>query len=259
MLKNREIYAKVEAEVRRCIDVANKHYGRAFSMPKIEYNVRGTTAGRAHYRAWKIDLNHTLLIENVDDFIARTVIHEVAHLVDFDVHQPDGDTNNFRWGRRRIKRSIHGPSWQSVMRVLGAKDITRCHQYDVTNVARRKVRYEYKCACPTPVSAGPKVHSKLQKGAIYTCKKCGTRLTKDLYVSKLLPRPRATLAVAAQSQQLPPPPTRPGTKMDQAVTIVATHGGYSRDVLINILCRDLGMTKAGATTYYYAAKKRLAS
>ena len=91
-------------------------------------------------------------------------------------------------GWKRTKRDVHGAGWQGVMRVLGVADITRCHQYDVTNskVQRNVPKYAYACSCcKTTVEVGAKVHNKLQQGHHYEHKRC--RGSKLVFVGAVQP------------------------------------------------------------------------
>lgn len=58
-------------------------------------------------------------------------------------------------------------------------------------------------------------------------------------------------------------PTRPEqtgpTKQDLATAIVRKNPGESRAELISIIMQECEMSKAGATTYYYNAKKAIAT
>lgn len=47
------------------------------------------------------------------------------------------------------------------------------------------------------------------------------------------------------------------TKLDRAKQIVAAHANASRQELIALFMTELGMSKAGATTYYYNATRSL--
>lgn len=257
-----QIKQRVEAKLRQGIATIEQHYKRKLEMPAIRYNLRGATAGRASYTEWYIQLNPVLLMENLEDFIARTVPHELAHLATDRIYPEAhnrGDNDEaagiFRMmslrGRRfrRPKREIHGTRWQEIMRVLGVKDITRCHQYDTTNVSQRKARHEYKCAgCGTIVTCGPKVHKQLQ-------------LKPDSRWHKSCRGERLVLVGAQAKAPLPVKVTTPvqptaGTKQARAYAIYqALKNQYDRDGIITRFIRDLAMTKAGASTYYYNCQK----
>ena len=251
---SKELQGRVIAKLNQCIATAESHFkGQKFAFPTIKYHKRGTTAGTADCHRWVLDFNPTLFVENVEDFLGRTVPHEMAHLIDYQVYQKQARMMSF--GYRRAKRSVHGPTWQSIMRLLGAP-VSRCHSYDVTNArVKNRTRYNYACACGQEFELGPKHHAAVMRGEKITHRTRRTILTKAHYKPTAAVVRRVSVAMAADAS--PPPAPRTGSKLDQAMTIVATHGGYNREQLIDLIRRDTGMSRAGAQTYYYSAKKRL--
>lgn len=160
----------VIARIKECIEIAENHYGCTFDMPTIRYDKRGRTAGTATASKWEINLNMTLLNENVEKFIHRTVAHEFAHLVDYKIN--DSQATRFDRNGRRKKRQPHGPNWKTIMDLLGVES-SRCHTYDTTNsrVSRRKSEtFEYHCSgCNETLPMGKIRHNKQQSGtAVYT-------------------------------------------------------------------------------------------
>ena len=156
------VKAQVKATLVTCIAKANARYpNHTFTMPSVIYKKRGKTAGTACDEDYEIDLNSVLLMENVDAFLARTVPHEFGHLVDGIVNP------GTRSGRG--KRSIHGPTWKTIMRMLGGPT-SRCHTYDVTNsrIKRKpKPKHVYTCACGSPAATmklGAKRHRNHTSG-----------------------------------------------------------------------------------------------
>jgi SprT protein len=150
---------KAIEETYRYIKLANDMYGMDLSQPVISFKLTGRTAGKANYMKNLIKYNAILLEENGDDFLKRTVPHEVAHIV---------ARNKSTY---RIKP--HGYEWKQVMKDfgLGAK---RCHSYDTTNSrAKRSVSkdFKYKCACKVYHLTIIR-HRRIQKGAMYTCRTC---------------------------------------------------------------------------------------
>ena len=138
MIVPNDVRSLVDQKINQCIAVVEQQYGRKFDFPTIIYTKKGTVAGTASDHLYRINLNPVLLTENVDAFIARTVPHEFAHLVDGIVNP------HTRQGR---KRSIHGPSWKAIMELLGAES-SRTHSYDVTGVRRRKSSsHLWECKC----------------------------------------------------------------------------------------------------------------
>ena len=157
--------------VRRAVEAnfvkAEAHYNRTFKRPRVVFLKTGTTAGTADSRKWILDFNESIFNIQLDAFLARTVPHEVAHLVDYKVNNGHERT---RTGRRRV----HGNNWKNVMRVLQVKDATRCHSYDTDNVKRRTRKQSstvnYCCEdCKATVPLGIIRHRKVvSSGVIYS-------------------------------------------------------------------------------------------
>ncbi len=179
-----ELKISVEEEVKRCIEVANQRFpNRNFKMPRIEFTLVGTKAGTANSSGYCININSVLLVENEKQMISNTVPHEVAHLIDAILHPETRDCSfkyNLFSGRRgsRTKRSIHGPTWKSVMRMLGV-DPSRTHQMDVKNATTKtRNRFYYECpTCHRMNTAGPKHHKMLQRGMKFKSGICGHSFT----------------------------------------------------------------------------------
>ena len=158
--------------VRRAVEAsfvkAEAHYNRTFIRPRIIFLQKGRTAGTACSSTWVLDFNEALLNHQLDAFLARTVPHEVAHLVDYKVNNGHERTGT---GRRRV----HGNNWKKVMRVLEVKDSTRCHSYDTSMVQRRKRRkvatVDYCCKdCLKTIPLTTIRHKKALRGRVYSHK-----------------------------------------------------------------------------------------
>lgn len=253
------IQKRVTAKLQSGIDTLNKHYKLQLTMPRVTYKLRGATAGKADYRAWHIMLNAVLLMQNLDDFIARTVPHELAHLGTDKVY-PDAHASRIVWTRagrpKRAKRELHGSRWQEVMRVLGVQDSTRCHKYNVTDVKRKKARYEYRCTgCQSILSMGPKLHAQLGRNPASRwhrgCK--GRRLElvghQAAQSAPAYANPGAPKAKAAKAP-------RAGTQLAKAYKLYKDwHNQYDRKGMIAVFRNELGMTEAGSSTYVYQCQK----
>lgn len=118
------IKREAQAKVKTYVDLANVLLKTHMPYPKVMFDLKGTTAGTAGFNVRNpskslIRFSSTLLIENVDDFLNRTVGHEVAHLI----------------ARLQYGASIdpHGTEWARVMYAFRLPP-TRCHNYDTTNV-----------------------------------------------------------------------------------------------------------------------------
>lgn len=263
---NAELQTKIKAEVSRWIEVANNHYKPAlpFTMPRVRFDLRGTTAGWAKWQKWEVNFNAVLLIENYEDFIATTVPHEVAHLIDGIQQDRAGANRTYvytsRFGRRRrSKRDIHGDSWRAVMKVFGIVASARCHDYDTTNSrVGNRIRYEYTCHCPGKIMrAGNKIHTHIQLG---NAKKYYERACKHRFTAADWKRPEQLKpTVAAPVVWTTPPPVpkffeprQTGTKLDQVIRLMREYPSTtSRAHFIELIMLKCNMSKAGASTYYY--------
>jgi len=149
------------------IDLANKLYNIDLPLISISFKLKGRVAGKfirnLIKKSSEIRYNKVLLEENEDDFLKRTVPHEIAHYVAYKM-------NSFC--------KPHGYEWKKVMRDFEC-DVKRCHSYDTTNSRQyRKPRkkYIYKCAC-NEYSLSSILHKRILKGHTYRCIKC----KKELY------------------------------------------------------------------------------
>ena len=155
-----ELIAKVEDKVLETYIKAEAIWQRQFELPHLQFDIRGTCAGRAYYRDYQIRLNPVLLLENQDNFIEQTIPHEIGHLITSRLHG--------------FCVKPHGREWKSVMLAMGLRP-TRCHSYDTSNAqVRRERHFTYACACGTVVESA-RSHFKLQRGEIRSvCRRCCT-------------------------------------------------------------------------------------
>jgi SprT protein len=162
-----EVKDRVNAKVRECREIAEREYGLRFELPEVRYGVRGSTAGRAKLRQWVIDLNAVLLMENLDEMINDTVVHEFAHLVDFKLNPENFERRyvNGRW----TKRDVHGQTWKGIMRTLGVEP-TRTHTMDTSRVSRKKRKFKWVGSDGSVMMLGPKRH-RTQLAAVRAGKK----------------------------------------------------------------------------------------
>lgn len=244
------IKERVEQKLVDCIEIAEKAFNQKFLFPQVLYTKRGTTAGTANTNDWNVNFNSVLLMENIEAFIARTVPHEMAHLIDSQVNP-----HNFVGIG---KRSIHGPTWKSIMKLLGAP-VSRCHSYDVSTAKikkRTQAKHVWVCQdCGTEMKLGYKRHGWMIGGRKrYWMRGCGHHKSGYQYVGKegetsvpdLLPK-------AADSAS--PKPNRE-SKYAQCKYLYLLHNGTkTRKDIINLFVREVGCTNAGASTYYQKIRK----
>jgi SprT protein len=135
--------------------------GTPVPKPTIRFDLRGQAAGQAQWcRDERSLLRYNLDIAQhyPDDFLGRTVVHEVAHLITAACH-----------GRTRP----HGPEWRAVMAFLGIPDASRCHNYRLGDTAvKRQRRWRYVCDCSSHELSTTR-HNRMQNGrARYHCRRC---------------------------------------------------------------------------------------
>lgn len=80
----------------------------------------------------------------------------------------------------------------------------------------------------------------------------GRKLTVQAHQEKLAKKKAA--ASKPKALRVRSAPGQP-TKLDRAKGLRASNPGASKDTLIGLFMSELGMTKAGATTYYYSSAK----
>jgi len=273
MKVTREVKARVKATLEKCIVTANAHYGRTFKYPTVLYTKRGRTAGTANDSTYTVNFNAVLLMENVEDFLKRTVIHEMAHLID-GIVSPEAKAGG-RWGR---KRDIHGPRWKGIMKLLGGPT-SRCHSYDTTNskIKRtKKPKHVWKCGCGNgSVKLTAAAHKKqlnatgtygyYQRG--HTVRQCGKYSYFGLEGATLQP-----MALAAD-QPKPIPTTltgmsgtvydvvrvpKPATGLTKLARCRALFdSNVCRATHIQVFIDEVGCTPAGAATYYAKINKEV--
>jgi len=144
------------------------------NVPVIEFSKRGTTAGTCEYNFQTgegiLNFNPEIMRDNFDVFIDRTVAHEVAHYITDRV---------YGLIMRGSRVSHHGKEWKRTMRILGVKDIKRCHSYRVDNISRRKTKkFQYECDCGIEHVVSTVTHNRMQRGhRSYVCVKCHSKLS----------------------------------------------------------------------------------
>lgn len=258
-----EIKQRVNERIERDIEVAEKHFGIKIKFPNVVYKKRGTVAGVAKHYMWEIDLNPVLLMENLDEMINDTVPHELAHLIDYQLHPENfasGRITMTRSGRyRREKRSVHGPTWKNIMIVLGV-DPSRTHNMDTTNSRVKKgPKHVYVCkTCGTVMELGDKRHAKMQAGAKYWMRGCGRHEGYEYQGRELpertAPKPKTAPAPKERPKHLAP---KAGSKLAECKKMYFRYYGISRSEMIEEFIAQAGCTPAGAATYYAKLKKEL--
>jgi SprT protein len=274
MYVSNELKQRVFEKLQQSIDRAHEYYDHkyTFEFPTVRFTLTGTTAGTANSNRNVIDLNSTLLVENENAFINRTVPHELAHLIDAIVNPETRDTK-FSFGSggryRRTKRSIHGPTWKRIMVMLGC-DPLRCHSYDVSSVASPKKTFTYHCKCGNSVmNLSVKRHNKMFKGP-----KVDGFFTNGYYKHHHTPNrcggykfigvndPVFDMPVAAQkptdntAQKPKSQKPKSQSKIDMCRNIFTDSPNAPRQEMIALFQSQAQCTPAGAATYYATLNRK---
>lgn len=240
-----DIKRRVETKLQECITIAENHWKTTFKFPHVSYTLTGRTAGRATFQEWKIKLNAVLLNENVDQFIERTVPHEMAHLIDYQLNPSVVIT------KPGSKNSFHGPTWKRIMHVLGA-DSSRCHSFDTTHSRRHVTKHIWECThegCCGKLTLGPKRHKVMLqgKGRGFYRPELGC-LTSHVY-KYIGPTKPPVVTVAPSSLAAAAPG---GSKMDKCRRVFDSSLPRAANIA---MFQALGCSPAGASTYYQNIKK----
>lgn len=162
------------------IDVANKKFNLKLKYPIVEFSNRMTScAGRAWYTKNKIRLSTPLLDTNGEAFLARTPVHEVAHIVAYK-----------KFGKKGIG---HNKYFYHVCEELGMENPTRCHSYRLPTTVKAKakkrrkhVRYVFSCGCRDSIKLSAQKKNKYDQ---FICGQCRSQLKpvldKDLNIKKV--------------------------------------------------------------------------
>ena len=153
--------AALRDAVENSLILARKLYPYDLPMPKLDFSLRGSCAGKAFYREWMLKFNLDYMNNYWDDMISNTAPHEVAHLVSFKIY-----------GLRGVG---HGIEWQNVAQNLGCS-ARRCHSYEVIS-AKKTRKFIYDCNCLNGCQVGLNIHRKIQSGlGIRICSNCSQHL-----------------------------------------------------------------------------------
>ncbi len=152
-------------QTRHYLLLAKQLLQQDFLFPAINFDLTGKSAGyfkRLPDGSCEINYNRQLLNLHTQDFLQRTIPHEVAHLVAYQVHG--------------IRIKPHGNEWKSIMELFAA-DSSRCHSYDVSKLKTRQYRrFLYQCSCRSHQLSSIR-HNRVISGQRYVCKQCKQQLS----------------------------------------------------------------------------------
>ena len=260
MLVTPELKQRINDKLKLVIARVEQKYNITVPFPTVVYALRGTTAGTANYATWTVDLNAGLLLQNVDEFIERTVPHEMAHLACHKIY-PESHIREYIGGGRFSKRSPHGPKWQEIMRVMGVSDITRTHSYDVSTVKQVKATSRinpWACPCGKQFMLSTKMSNQLRTNpsARFHCR--GRTLVELVASAPVAATPVAQKPVYAIAAQVADKRVTeaPGSKIEKCANLYVSYQHLGRATVIAMFINEADCTPAGASTYYATLKKR---
>jgi SprT protein len=262
-----DVRARVESEITRCMDIIESHYQRAIPRPTISYEKTGTTAGTANYIHNHITFNGALLMLHIEDFMARTVPHEYAHIVCNYVYPDAYKTQRIVGTRKWTKRELHGPRFQEIMAVMGitGEDASRCHSYDTTTTAKPKSKYEYRCVtCDQLYLIASKIHNEIasgnprrrrcQCGSAIVLKTALGKVTKWMAYQIVKGEVAPVEVIQEDLSKLKAP--KEGSKLFACWELYCAYQDrYNRQGMIGVFVNEVGCTWAGASTYHATCKK----
>ena len=163
--ENTILQKQVEAAVRQAEERARQFYRLDLPEASIDFSLRGRCAGQARldrHGSASLRINQQLLAENRDDFLLKTIPHEVAHLV-----------VNWQTRNKRQRPRPHGPEWQAVMQDCYLLSPTRCHRYQTTPARVVARPFLYTCSCREHRLTSI-MHNRISRNVQALCKACRT-------------------------------------------------------------------------------------
>ncbi|QEA39032.1 metallopeptidase [Pistricoccus aurantiacus] len=148
---------QIDVAWRRCLEVFP-----GLPRPGVWMDLKGKSAGQAHFGRGGLRFNALLYRENPRRFLLEVVPHEMAHWLVR--HLENGE--RFR---------PHGPEWQTVMRQLFGLEPKVTHDFDTCRAS--PAPYRYRCVCREHVFSVRR-HRLVLKGRRYRCRHCGEHLVQ---------------------------------------------------------------------------------
>lgn len=146
-------------QVRRCLQHARR-YWPSLPEPLVQFDLKGRSAGQAHYGRRALRFNRMLLQAQPLAFIEEVVPHEIAHWVDM-------------YGVMS-KGKPHGPVWRWLMVQLYGRLPKVTHHFDTTRSS--PAPWHYGCRCPEGHWLTAHRHRRIERGYAYRCRRCGHQL-----------------------------------------------------------------------------------
>ncbi|MBU2898732.1 SprT family zinc-dependent metalloprotease [Vibrio hepatarius] len=152
---DKELIYRAQRVAAHYVIKAQKNFKQSFSIPQLNYKLRGKAAGKAYLQLNEIRLNPILFIENQQAFLNDVIPHEVAHLITYQVYG---------------KVKPHGKEWQLVMESVFGVAAKTTHDFALTSVQGQV--FDYRCGCQSHLLTVRR-HNKIQRSqSHYRCKLC---------------------------------------------------------------------------------------
>jgi len=151
--------AIVELQAQRCLAHARR-YWPSLPAPDIRFDLKGCSAGQAHFGHRALRFNCIMLAAQPRAFIEEVVPHEMAHWVDV-----LGVVS---------KGKPHGPVWRWLMVHLYGRQPRVTHHFDTT--ISTPTPWHYGCHCTEGHWLTVRRHRRIERGYAYRCRRCGQQL-----------------------------------------------------------------------------------
>ena len=151
----------IDSEVRKFIGLGSTVFNTTITHPDIKFSKRLTKcAAYASKRRDEYEIVFSIPIiqlNSISEYISRTVPHEVAHILQWQLY---GEAD-------------HGETFYYILKKIGIENASRCHSY--TTPPKRNVRrYAYKCdKCGKELNFTPQKHKRGIDGATFKHTTCG--------------------------------------------------------------------------------------
>lgn len=149
---------QAQRQLKHSLALANQFFNKEFTIPVMNFALRGQKAGVAYLQQNEIRLNPVLLVENGAAFIQQVVPHKLAHLL---VYQQFG----------RVQP--HGKEWKMMMEQVLGVPAHIYHKFSTASVAKK---FSYQCNCQTHLLSVRR-HNAIQRNQrSYICRNCNQPL-----------------------------------------------------------------------------------
>jgi SprT protein len=171
--KSVDVKSLILAKYEECRMIAIEH-GYDLKPIPVYFNKTGCVAGTYQHSmigGGFFNVNLDIAKANLEEYLRQTVPHEFCHYIVF----MEFYKNMYRYNQ---KPKSHGREWQSMMINVFGLDPHRCHNYDVTEIQKKKFGrlYVYKCKCMEHQVTPIRHRRMLEQPNRYACRKCNATL-----------------------------------------------------------------------------------